>query len=402
MIDMRKYSSILRSEGKSFGEIHRNDSKMVINHTFLNDPEYKKVKVLTKDGWVCYDAKYQYHSSVSIVKNPVDWYLQFRPDVHFPIGTYVLIPSDDDEDVRSYSEEFEYFKVENSSKRISNKTHLWFIVGRDVSNTFVRYNVLQCDWMFQWVYDGVIQNCIGCIRDAASYTSGIWRDEKSMSLDNLMNAWMPDLHSVYGNNLKRFGLCDNRTISHGTRFMLSNNTLNPFVYKVSKVIDMSPQGVIKLFLKQDDLNIHRDSVELFVCDYFTDNGNVIPKKPEFINSDVVQITSLSIREDETLGNPVPITLSKIKIGTENYFGISGWDDSKKTNWKIELEQGYSDEKHTNEYYENLVKISEVGGSAILVKAGKAKSLVGKLFKLCVYDLEGHIYATCKLEVSDGT
>mgnify|MGYP004596765991 CR=1 FL=1 len=42
------------------------------------------------------DAKYVFHQDQSISKDAVDWYLQFRPGVEFPIGTIVIVPDDND------------------------------------------------------------------------------------------------------------------------------------------------------------------------------------------------------------------------------------------------------------------------------------------------------------------
>ena len=118
MIDMIKnYKESLKSDGTVIGDIRRNTANELINYTFTEDPDYKTVRILKQDGWYLEDAKYQYHVTQSISSNAVDWYLQFRPGVHYPIGTYVLIPDDDETMPRTFDEEKHYF-AESRKKAI--------------------------------------------------------------------------------------------------------------------------------------------------------------------------------------------------------------------------------------------------------------------------------------------
>ena len=103
--------------------------------------------------------------------------MQFRPGVHYPIGTYVLIPDDDETMPRTFDEEKHFF-AESRKKAIEDGRHsrLWFIVDRNYATHFVRYNIVRCNWTFRWIYRGKIQSVIGAIRSANSYTSGVWND----------------------------------------------------------------------------------------------------------------------------------------------------------------------------------------------------------------------------------
>ena len=85
MIDITTYRNTLINQGKTIAEIRRNQSNEIMNATFTQDPTYKKVYVLTKDGWKFEDAKYQFHTAASILRDAVDYYLQFRPSVHYTI-----------------------------------------------------------------------------------------------------------------------------------------------------------------------------------------------------------------------------------------------------------------------------------------------------------------------------
>ena len=47
-----------------------------------------------------------------------------------------------------------------------------------------------------------------------------------------------------------------------------------------------------------------------------------------------------------------------------------------------------------------MKITQMDNVAISIKPGKARSLIGKKFKLCVYDADGNSHSVVGLEVSD--
>lgn len=167
MISMDTYKKTLSSRGNTIAEVVRQQSDLIMDSTFTRDPAYKKVYILTKNGWKWEDAKYQFHSAQSIAKDPVDYYLQFRPKVHYPIGSYVIIPDDTSPQINLTSDE-----IQNPfSQPVSNRSQWWIIVGRDNANAYVRYMVLKCDWNFQWIVNGQLMSCWGCLKSANSYTS---------------------------------------------------------------------------------------------------------------------------------------------------------------------------------------------------------------------------------------
>lgn len=407
MISMDMYKSMLSSKGTTLGGIHKAQSNDIINATFTSDPTYKQVRVLTRTGWHLYDAKYQFHSSQTISKDTVDQYLQFRPGVEFPIGTYVIVPDDNDISTETYEDQVEWFKIANRDKHIGvgNKPQLWFIVSRNDANAYVRYSIIQVNWNFQWIYDGVIQHCLGAMRMANSYTSGVWVADYSTALDNLTAAWMPDTHAVYGDDLNGFGLCDTRTITHGNRFMLTNNVLNPEVYSVTKVLDMAPQGLIKLSLKQDEYDYTCDNKDLLICNYYNRTGNVEPNEPSHNEDDLhgMIIPLLPDENGELYGGEYQDMID-MSIGSEYFFGIKDWKSDSNPNWKITLDPSSKDDQskssyHEDSYYEHLMKITQMDNVAISIKPGKARSLIGKKFKLCIYDADGNSHSVVGLEVS---
>ena len=402
-MDINQYKNYLSSHGKTMGQIKRNQSDVLMNSTFTLDPAYKRVYILTKDGWKWEDAKYQTHSTPSILKDAVDYYLQFRPSVHYPIGSYVIVPDDTSPDINLTDEEL----INPFSQPTKNRTQWWIIVGRDESNAFVRYMILKCDWEFRWIYKGQFMTCWACSRNANSYTSGVWRDDISSSLDDLTQAWLPDLRYTYGDKLENLGMYDTRTIMHGQRFFLSNNNLDPKIYEVSKIKDINPQGIIKLSIKQHELNEKRDNIDLRVCDYYTDEGDIQIDKPIVEAPDNTKsstITWMIVNDDGELEENIDPILEVLQIGQTSYFAAKFYDgiDEIKIDgqWRIELANIDGLNEEDISYYEGLMKITRFDSSTIALKPAKASSLKGMEFVLTVEDIDGQYKSSIEVEVSE--
>lgn len=157
MVTAEMYKNYLSSYGSNLAQVKKNQSDAIMNNSFTADAQYKRVYILTKDGWKWEDAKYQRHAKLSILKDAVDYYLQFRPKVHYPIGSYVFVPDDTDFDINISGHELDN-PLSLPDERI---TQLWFIVGRDDANAFVRYNILKCNWKFQWIYENKLYKWLG-------------------------------------------------------------------------------------------------------------------------------------------------------------------------------------------------------------------------------------------------
>lgn len=394
------YKSYLASEGNTLSQIKRNESDIVINQTFTADAAYKKVYILTQNGWKFEDAKYQIHTTPSILKDAVDYYLQFRPKIHYPIGSYVFIPDDNDFDINLSGSELDNpFTLPDD--RI---TQLWFIVGRDDALSYVRYNVLKCNWNFKWLYKHNLYSCWGANRSASSYTSGKWTDEYSSALDNLTSAWIPDTYYTYGNNIYELGLSDTRTIMHEQRFMLTNNILDPKVYQVTKVVDLNPSGIIKLSIKQDELNEKRDNIKLKICDYYNDSGE---SNVSFVKDDSMPVVEnpeikwMQLNSEGELDEVLDDILKYLHIGQSSYFECIPSNVESHLNWKIEfinVENHYSSEECS--HFEGLIKITALKNGVISVKPGRTKKLIGKHYLLSVEDRYGFIRSSIELEVGE--
>jgi len=394
-MNINSYKNYLSTRGNTLGQVKRTQSDVIMNNTFTLDPTYKKVYILTKEGWKWEDAKYQFHSAPSISKDAVDYYLQFRPKVHYPVGSYVIVPDDTSPDINLKESEID----DPFTQPINNRTQWWIIVGRDEANAYVRYMILKCDWDFRWIYKGKIMTCWACSKNANSYTSGVWRDEYTLSLDNLTSAFIPDTYHVYGDKLEELGLCDTRTIMYMQRFFMSNNDLEPKIYQVTKITDINPQGIIKLSIKQDELNTKRDNIELHICDYYTDEGDIVIDEPVNEMPDTTKTSEIKWMTVNVNGELEQGAETELEIGKTYYYEVEFSDTGIDPQWRIiPMDTTLTDEE--KEYYIGLMKLTKFDASTLAVKPAKASSLKGKKFILSVSNSIGEYYSSIELEVAD--
>lgn len=400
MITLDSYSSIIGNNGNIYGNIRKSQSDWIMDDTFTHDVSYKKVYILDpENGWKYEDARYQKHATISILRDDVDYYLQFRPKIHYPIGTYVFIPNDTSFDI-GFSE---YEPLNPFSDENFDLSKLWIIVNKNNSKNFVRYNILPCNWNFRWISrkngSSELMHCYGAVRSANSYTSGVWSADRSTSLDNIMNAWLPDTNLLFGDKINEYELCDTRYLTHELRFMLTNNIINPNVYEVTKVTDLSPQGIIKLTLKQDEYDQVRDNIDLLLCDYYDDSGE-IKIKEQNNNEQSGQTSIISwmfVNDDGELVENDGSYSEELHLGKMSYFSVSFPDEDIDPEWRTHLigDEFTEEEKR---YYEKLLVLTKYDSQTLGLRPGKASSLIGKRFNLTVQDAAGLYKSEIELEV----
>ena len=106
----------------------------------------------------------------------VPYYPQFfgeRYNAVWPIGLFVDIPDE---------------------KGIYNRWLIVAVANYHVSQ-FPTFEVLPCDYVFTWIYQGIKQRMPGCLRSQNSYNSGIWRDRSTTVVEDVQKFIVP-LNSV--------------------------------------------------------------------------------------------------------------------------------------------------------------------------------------------------------------
>lgn len=180
---------------------------------------------------------------------------------------------------------------------------------------------------------------------------------------------------------------------------MSNNALDPKVYQVTKILDLFPQGIIKMSLKQDELNLDRDNLDLQICDFYTSSGDLLATSGNTDASNIESVINQYIVDEYGELSLSDTISNQIKVGVSSYYSVVFSNNEIEPVWNIELvdnEQVYTDEKRA--YYCGLIKLTMYNPYTVIIKPGKASSLIGKTFRLYVDDLSGNRYTSIDLEV----
>lgn len=231
-------------QGDTQNQAYLKQSDMIINETFSRDPAYRKV-VLTHAPSNMYnvefDAKYLVQSYYNITKDEVDYYLQFRPHVQVPIGSYVDVPDD------------------------NGVFERWLIVAYDDRPQFPLYYILKCNWTLKWVYEGKVYKVLGVLRNQNSYNSGVWTDYATTSVENQNKFWMPTTPYT-------------QIVNYNQRVLINDKGREiPIAWMVSKVEDVQPVGITKLTFTQQLAVLHEDCGKYGIANWCECTDHTTPK-----------------------------------------------------------------------------------------------------------------------------
>ena len=405
MITTETYSKYLGNRGGNLSEVRKSDSIMIMNATFRDSPGYKRVYILdSADGWIWTDAKYSQHSRQSIKSDDVDYYLQFRPNEHHSVGTYVFIPNDTSTEVGFYDEETNDPFNDKNFQDIFDNGKLWMIVDRNNSNQFVRYMVLPVNHEFKWIayYNGTrkIMSCYGITRSANSYTSGLWLNEYNQVLDTITGFWLPDSHYIFGDKLSDYNIDDTRYVELDMRFIVGTNMIHPHVWRVTKIDELQPKGIFKIIIKRDEYNEKTDNLALGVCDYYNDSGEIMVDETINDNPSASKTSTLwwaIINNDGEIEINDTELIKYLPMNDYRYFVAEFSDNNVIPQWRIEYSDNNSNSltitDEEKQKYCDLLKIVKHSDNSISIKTSKSKALLGKLFNLTVQDANGEYKST---------
>ena len=160
--------------GNTVSDSIRIQSDEIMQKTFTNDLGYRQCKLYSRTMEYLEDVeiKYQYSQVYTINKDQVEYLAQFRPG-YFPEKKYM-----EPDGIERFG-----FYIEIPDKN-TGVHEMWLILGKNDKNSFIRYNILKCNWMFKWVKNKQIYSCLGIIRNRNNYNSGVWSDGFFTSVDN--------------------------------------------------------------------------------------------------------------------------------------------------------------------------------------------------------------------------
>ena len=227
-----------------------------------------------------------------------------------------------------------------------------------------------------------------------------------LQLDNVTAGWCPDLSYLYSDRLKDFHLDDNRYMQYEKRFMLTTNKIEPKVYRVTKVLEIAPKGVIKYTFKQDEYDEAADNPDLLICNYYNDSGEIQIEEPDPV-IDPSKTSVIYYMEIQPDGSEVrrlgPVTIHKSDL--VNFEAETSATDDIYLEWRTKLIYSPTEDvsKLTDEklnYYCNLLKIRKYSNTQLSLYVGTANSLIGKKFELYIEDQNGNYHSSIELEVGE--
>lgn len=236
--------------------------------------------------------KFIRHASQTYDKDQVTFWLQMQPGqtcnldyyeevlgrrygATFPIGLYVDILQED------------------------NTYDKWLIVDKANynGNQFPTFEVLRCDYVVQWIFNGHKYQCAAVLRSQNSYNSGLWLDYKIQSVEDQQKFAVPMTK-------------DTETLFYNIRMLVDTKVDNPRAWLVSKVNRISPNGVCRITLAQDIFDQHNDYIEK------DDNGEIIGMWANYYKSN---IKPTQVSQDE----PLSAITAKVTCSGKPQFKVGG-------------------------------------------------------------------------------
>ena len=256
--------------GLTVGQSHKSDSDMIMEATWDNDIDTRVAYFYDFDHddhitqlndlhpeqdekKIPISIKFIAHTKQTLAKDFVSYHLQFKPSqsedvipyykekfkerygATFPIGMYLDIPDN------------------------KGRYNRWLVVSQADYNDvqFSDFELLRCDYVFQWVIDGKKMQMAGVLRSQSSYNSGVWVDYRIESPEDQQKCLLP---------LTR----ETEKLFYNQRMIIDNKVLTePRAWVITKPNRIANKGICGLTFAQDVFDPHRDYIEL------DDDGNVI-------------------------------------------------------------------------------------------------------------------------------
>lgn len=295
LLTARRVANAKTNGATTIGQTHKENSDWAMEFTWDNDlqskicyiydyfhddqPEKKDHMTYEHTTKTRIDAKFIVTQYGSITKDQVPYHIQFKPSqpVEFSDGDELYYFETDYR--RKFDVQFPtslYIDIPNE-KGVYEK---WLILTMEQGIQFIKYNVLPCNYRFEWVEvsgDKKFKRRMwGVDRQQLSYTAGTWIDRYFNSLDNVDKIYLP-LNSITENI--NYVNDDN----NNQRMIISAKTKHPISWKITKLENTKPMGILQLTLSQTPYNPSTDYIEKDL------NGNIVGMWADFYASGVASI-----------------------------------------------------------------------------------------------------------------
>ena len=250
------------------------------------------------------DAKFIVSQYGSISKDQVAYHLMFKPSqpLEFNDGDELYYFE------TNYREKYNipfpcslYIDIPNE-KGIYEK---WLIINEEQGNQFIKYNVLPCNYRFEWVetsgQNRYKRRMWGVDRQQLNYTAGVWIDRYFNIPDNVDKAFLP-LNDITEN----INYVDENSVNQ--RMIISAKTKHPLAWKLTKLENTKPLGLLQLTFSQTPFDQNNDYIEK------DDNENIIGMWADYFSyTEPTDPDTPSPTPSNTYGK-ITASTSTIKVG----------------------------------------------------------------------------------------
>ena len=316
----RRVANAKNNGAKTIGQIYKEQSDFIMEQTFFNDiqskvcyiydyahdnqPELKDHMTYENTTKTRIDAKFIVSQYGSISKDQVAYHLMFKPSQPLEFNDGDELYYFETNYRRKYNIPFPcslYIDIPNE-KGIYEK---WLIINAEQGNQFIKYNILPINYRFEWVetsgQNRYKRRMWGCDRQQLSYTSGVWLDRYINSLDNVDKAYLP-LNDITEN----INYVDENSTNQ--RMIISAKTKHPLVWKLTKLENTKPIGLLQLTFSQTSFDQNNDYIEK------DDNGNIVGMWADYFSStEPTDPDTPSPTPSNTYGK-ITASTSTIKVG----------------------------------------------------------------------------------------
>lgn len=288
----RRIASIKNNGAKTIGQIHKENSDFIMeqtwdadiqskvcyiyDHKHDNQPNLNSHMTYENTTKTRIDAKFIVSQYGSISKDQVAFHIMFKSSERLEFAELDDLYYFETDYRKKYNVEFPvslYIDIPNE-KGIYEK---WLIITAEQGNQFTKFNVLPCNYLFEWIevsgQDRLKRRMWGVERQQLSYTSGVWRDYNFESLDNVDKAFLP-LNEIT-KNLWYVGDDDKNQ-----RMIISAKVDRPLVWRITKLENTKPFGILQLTFSQTSFDEHNDYIEK------DKDGNIIGMWADYHNLEI--------------------------------------------------------------------------------------------------------------------
>lgn len=383
------------------GEVYKNQSDMIMNETWWNDIQSQKAYIYDyyhdNDPYTFknrdpandplkteVDVKFIVSQYETLNNDQVEYHVQFRPGLENPLSYY-------DGDIGRFGASFPmglYIDLKDEA----GKYNRWLICLENEGNQFIKFSVLPCNYLLHWVYKQHLYDMCVCIRSRNSYSSGIWSDNMTTTVQDQAQIFLPQCELTKNFYYKQRLVVDSRDGVQGLDSYLA--------WQVTDIKDTFPKGIIKATLYQDLYDPNKDLYDPATGYLYADFASYIEgnKSSQSEDSEHSEI-SCSGQQNLYVGSAKTVNL-KFYDSTNTEITKEATSSDLSDYWSVDIYNNADDASPITENYPISGIITAINNNMYAIKIKLTDyTLIGKTLKLHGHFSDGSCTSTMPFNIS---